>query len=367
MGTGMIGIGTGARWARGAGLLVVIAIVLLIRAGGASAQILVPVFAGSWSTSYPPSGGTGTLTLKVTDSSVGIAAVSALGGPPSGCSEPTLYYDGAYTTSGGDSGQVAGCTTDLSGLVLAGYYGGGPNGFHGSFSVSISCGDANRFSGTYDELSDGSTGNYAGMRSGRAQACVTDLPAPGTWNQSTEQATLAPGGSVEAPSPLLAPSQKQATVIVPLSQDDAIELVKKYGPRTPGDCIYVALASSTLNAYFGASFAGSIGFVDSLQTCLALLKLRATTRVAAASAGCKVIVAHITIGRRSGRTELDSARDRRPPLIVRCKRGPAGVVVHVRARTGSLRSLVGPRLRVGLYRSRKAHGSAQVAVTFQNH
>ena len=139
-----------------------LAVVQVIAVGSAAAETLPTLFAGGWSTSYPPNSGTGTLRLETTDPATGISALEAVGGPPAGCSAPTIYYRGSYTT-GSDYGKVAGCTTDLSGLALTAYYKSEPTERHGNFSVSTSCAEPNSFSGTYIELSEGGSTCSAGF------------------------------------------------------------------------------------------------------------------------------------------------------------------------------------------------------------
>ena len=349
-----------SRLLRRYGLVSVAAAILGVLPAGASAEALPTLFAGTWNTSYPPFSGTGTLTLQATDSETGISALVALGGPASGCSAPTVYYKGSYTAGGGEFGQVAGCTTDLAGLALTSYYGGASNGHHGNFSVSVTCGEPNGFSGTYNELLGETTGNYAGVRTGASQSCPgaasespvgsgstgggtagkTTIPAPAAWNQSTAEANLAPGATIETQSPPLTSSQERATVTVPMTQDDALALIAKNGPKKPGDCIYVALASARVGALFGAKLLIPIIFRDSFLQCMSLLDAPASSSATKSAASCNVAAVHLTEGKRRGRTYLESTHDRMAPLIVSCARGPAGVVVHVRTRHGSLRSIV---------------------------
>ena len=347
---------------------------------GASAEALPTLFAGTWNTSYPPFSGTGTLTLQATDSENGISALAVLGGPASGCSAPTVYYKGSYTAAAGEAGQVAGCTTDLAGLALTAYYGGASNGHHGNFSVSITCGEPDSFSGTYNELLGETTGNYAGLRTSASQSCPaggessgggtagkTTIPAPAAWNQSTAEATLAPGATIETQSPPLAPSQERATVTVPLKEADALALIAKNGPQKPGDCIYVGLASANVAAIYGLRFIIPFAFQEAFLECMSLLKSPAGASAAKAAASCDVAAAHVTQGTSRGRRYLEATHDRMPALIVSCARGRAGLAVHVRTRHGSLRSIVGSRLQVGLYRSRKAHVSTRIRVHFAAH
>lgn len=168
----MGGIGTSAWRRRRAWLAALVVGAALALSSPAAASLATP-FAGSWSTFS----GSGTLTLQITDATGGQAAVAALGGPSGGCTAPTAYYRGNYTSGDGDSGQVAACTTDPQGVQLGGWYGGGPNGRHGSFTISTTCADPNSFSGEYFEASDGSAGSYPGTRAGPPRPPCSTPPA----------------------------------------------------------------------------------------------------------------------------------------------------------------------------------------------
>jgi hypothetical protein len=84
---------------------------------------------------------------------------------------------------------------------------------------------------------------------------------------------------------------------------------------------------------------------------------------------CHTGAALLTEVARKGHRYLTSKSDPRPPLIVSCTRSANGLILHVqtRSRRQSLRSLVGPRLLLGLYRSPSAPGSTPVQATFAQH
>lgn len=56
--------------------------------------------------------------------------------------------------------------------------------------------------------------------------------------------------------------------------------------------------------------------------------------------------------------------DRSPPLAVTCERTASGTTIRVRAVKGTLRSIVGPRLDVGVYRSQTAEAAGAVSIRF---
>jgi hypothetical protein len=386
-----------------------LAVLAVLAPAASSAQGPAQVFAGSWSTF----GGTGTVNLQVTDATHGKAAFEAYSGGGAGCGAPTVWYVGSYT-AGSDSGQVVGCSNDLQGLSLIAWYKSGAGEQHGRFSVNVSCGNPNTFSGEYEERSTlpATTGQYPGTRTSaplgnpcesppsnnppsnntpsnntpsNATLSVQMVQPASGWNQPTAAANLPAGSGAVLASPQLGPAQQQATVTVPLDQKTAMALVASNGPRKPGDCIYVALSvTNDANAPVILSNLGHpieiprpnlapLTFAEVMTRCLNLLqelqpkavvqKLRAQ---AASAASCHTSAFVLTQMSRRGRRYLRATPGRKPALIVSCLREPSGVAVHVRTRSShqSLRSLVGPRLLVGLYRSRKALGSANVQATF---
>jgi hypothetical protein len=371
---------------------------LLVPAASASAEGPAQVFAGSWSTF----GGTGTLNLQVTNSTHGQEAFKYYSGGGTGCGAPTVWYVGAYT-AGSDSGQVAGCSNDLQGLSLIAWYKSGAGEQHGKFSVSVSCGNPNTFSGEYEERSTQptTTGQYPGARTSAALGNPCERPPSSSppssnptpsvhtavgWDRPTAATNLLAGWEALLGSPLLDPTQQQATVTVPLDQKTAMALVVKNGPRKPGDCIYLAVGRLLavqqeeevetpppvgypypISPAPADELPEALEFQTVMFTCLKLIqRLQAASRASVAAASCHTGAVALTHVSRRGRRYVKATPARKPALIVSCARGRNGVAMHIRtgSRRQSLRSLVGPRLLVGLHRSRKARGSANVQATF---
>jgi hypothetical protein len=115
-------------------------------------------FAGNWSTFA----GTGRLHLQVVDAATGQSAVAGYSGGSASCPSQTLYYgDGTYSVGQGqDVGRLAGCT-DGTGRHLIAWYRSDIGPQHGTISIDAGSDDTT-FSGTYKELSDGSSGAYEG-------------------------------------------------------------------------------------------------------------------------------------------------------------------------------------------------------------
>ena len=116
-------------------------------------------FAGVWITFS----GKGRLGLELVGASKGEKAVAfyrALSGPPATCKPSVAYYTGYYQVSG-DSGQIAGCTTDATGRELRAWYKSGAGEQHGTVDITVNSDDTS-FKGTYRELSNHSGGPYSG-------------------------------------------------------------------------------------------------------------------------------------------------------------------------------------------------------------
>jgi hypothetical protein len=139
-----------------------VVIVLVVGAFGTASAVsadLAHPFAGTWKTFS----GKGRLGLEVVSPSKGAKAVafySAVSGTPVTCRPSVVYYTGYYQVSG-DSGQIAGCTTDATGRELTAWYKSGAGEQHGTVDITINSDDTS-FKGTYRELSNHSEGSYSG-------------------------------------------------------------------------------------------------------------------------------------------------------------------------------------------------------------
>ncbi len=139
-------------------VVIVLVVCSLGTATAVSADAAHP-FAGAWITFS----GKGRVGLEVVSASKGEKAVafySALSGPPATCTPGVAYYTGYYQVSG-DSGQIAGCTTDATGRELKAWYKSGAGEQHGTVDITVNSDDTS-FKGTYRELSNHSGGSYSG-------------------------------------------------------------------------------------------------------------------------------------------------------------------------------------------------------------
>jgi hypothetical protein len=331
----------------------------------AGAESVPALFAGAWNTSYPPSSGTGTLNLQVSAEAQGQAAVAADGGPPGGCPAPTVYYTGSYT-SGSDSGQVAACTKDLQGLYLAGWYGGGPNGYHGRFDVNTGCGNLSSFSGTYNDAS-GSSGNYAGTRtSGPPQPCggsgtppsvpgITPISTPPSIGTPTLYEPPAPGADASYQLPKLAKNNRDL--------EGTISFVDNQGNPVEGPDLAAVEAQAERAGVLCYTLAASVSQRESNQN-YAEIDLRLPGFATCADAVSRVLAradelkrkraqgARATAAGRVCRLRVRGRRATHSPLRVRCTATATGLIVDIRPRSSrqTLAGVLGhhaPKLIVG--------------------
>jgi hypothetical protein len=176
-------------------------------------------------------------------------------------------------------------------------------------------------------------------------------------------------------------------VTAPLDEATAIALVAENGPRKPGDCIYAALGAT--NAFVSEPTTSHESereeaehrdaedlrqlllpqiFKATFVQCLGLLAQAPYAKGATATASRCHTSALVIKVRHTGKLLRRVGRDRKPPLTISCSIAPAGLRVHLATNGGRvLRSVVGPRLLVGLHRSRTATGSATVSASFSTH
>jgi hypothetical protein len=206
---------------------------------------------------------------------------------------------------------------------------------------------------------------------------------------SSIETTVPPGGSSAIGSPTLSPTMRSMTVdVAPVGDEDEdlfknMRVVLSLQP-TPGKrlltCInlYVAISGFEDDEY------APVDFSEDLQPLAALLLSaclhmaaevnRAAQQASAAAARCgrlatQVAATYTRVGRKYT-AEIDGTPTRlkkRARLKVACTRNGAGVRLKVRptARGKSLRSVVGRRLRLGVYNPLEASGSGHLKVTFR--
>lgn len=204
---------------------------------------------------------------------------------------------------------------------------------------------------------------------------------------------MPPGGNATVSSPTLPPDMRSATVDVvpaPGAGDDLLDnlqVVLSTQP-TPGKRLLMCIGLY-VNVAHGIDESAELQFPEQVHP-LAVLLLSAclhmaaeidrarqagTTRASAAAAACARVGTQVgatftRVGRGRYRATVDGTTARlraRGRLKVACSRRGAGMRLELRpaARGRSLRSVVGPRLQVGVYNPLDAAGSGRIGFTFR--
>jgi hypothetical protein len=211
---------------------------------------------------------------------------------------------------------------------------------------------------------------------------------------SSIETTVAPGGNASIASPTLPATMRSAKVdVVPVSPADddffgGMQVVLSLQP-TPGKRLLTCIGLY-INVAHGIDESVDLQFPEQVHP-LAVLLLAAcleqaaaidraaqqqarTSRATTAAAACKRLATQVgatyTRVGRNYRATIDGTPARlrrRSRLKVGCRRNGAGMTLTVRptARGRSLRSVVGSRLRLGLYNPLDAGGSASARLTFR--
>jgi len=217
-------------------------------------------------------------------------------------------------------------------------------------------------------------------------------PAAHASFPSSIETTVAPGGNATVSSPTLPPDMRSATVdVVPVgsgSNDffDSMQVVLSTLP-TPGKRL-LACIGLYINVAHGIDESVDLQFPEQVHP-LAVLLLSACLELAAqidragqasgaaafaaagtcARVGTQVGATFTRAGRGRYKATIDGTTTRlrtRGRLRIGCTRRGAGMRLKLRpvARGRSLRSVVGPRLQVGVYNSLDARGSGRLRFTF---
>ena len=217
------------------------------------------------------------------------------------------------------------------------------------------------------------------------------VPAAHASFPASIETTVAPGGNSTIGSPTLSPSMKSATVdVVPAKPGDEqffenMQVVLSLQP-TPGKRLLMCIGLY-INVAHGIDESVELQFPAQVHP-LAVLLLSACLEQAAqidraaqqaqgatsAAAKCHRLATQIgatftRVGKQYKATidGTPAKLKQRGRLKVTCKRKGAGLSLKVRpTRKGrSLRSIVGPRLQVGVYNPLEATGSGTLKVTFR--
>jgi len=218
------------------------------------------------------------------------------------------------------------------------------------------------------------------------------VPAAHASLPSSIETTVAPGGNSSIASPTLTPAMKSATVdVVPAEPDqeqffENMQVVLSLQP-SPGKRLLMCVGLY-VNVAHGIDESVELQFPEQVHP-LAVLMLSACLELAAqvdraaqqsardaASAAAKcgrmatqIGTTYTRVGRKYKATinGTPTKLKKRGRLKVTCKRKGAGFTMKMRpvAKGKSLRSVVGPRLRMGVYNPLDATGSGRVKVTFR--
>jgi hypothetical protein len=226
-------------------------------------------------------------------------------------------------------------------------------------------------------------------------AALLVVPAAHANFPSSIEATVAPGGNATVSSPTLPPSMRSATVdVAPAGASDEtffenMQVVLSTQP-SPGKRLLMCIGLY-INVAHGIDESVELQFPEQVHP-LAVLLLSACLEMAAqidraaqqslapsvpatsAAARCRRVGTQIgatfmRVGSKY-RATIDGTTAKlkqRGRLAVACKRKGAGMTLKLRptAKGKSLRSVVGPRLQLGVYNPLAATGSGRLKVTFR--
>lgn len=218
-------------------------------------------------------------------------------------------------------------------------------------------------------------------------------PAARASFPSSIEATVAPGGNAAISSPTLDPAMKSATVDIAPAQPadeqffDNMQVVLSLQP-SPGKRLLMCIGLY-INVAHGIDESVELQFPQQVHP-LAVLLLSACLEMAAqldraaaqraradagaAAAACSRLATQVSatftrVGRNYKATIDGTATRlrRRPRLQVACARKGSGLTLKVRPtnRSRTLRSVVGPSLRIGVYNPLATGGSGRLRVTFR--
>ena len=315
-------------------------------------------------------------------------------------------------SSGTLSGNIAGST--LTGTLV-----NNEASQSASFSITLAP-DGHSFSGTFT-IVGGSTGQWRSACSGGA--CLSNVappapPAPApvvppgvappaplspkllaasaAWGQAGPATVLAPGGGAIVPSPPIARNQREVTTTVAAERLTDFFLAITPVPKPPEPkkatralCVRAAvvIANEKKKLIGSIEYPGAtdddvlFAFVGSMLVCLDSFK-RAEERgllaapeptASAARPSCGVGAVGLTLRvdpkKRtiSYQTRRATRRDPLRRLRLSCKRSAGALTLRIRTRSRrtKLRQVIGKRLVLGVYRSAKASGTADVRTTFK--
>ncbi|HEU4701641.1 MAG TPA: hypothetical protein VFS37_04095 [Conexibacter sp.] len=223
-------------------------------------------------------------------------------------------------------------------------------------------------------------------------ATLLAAPAAHANFPASIETTVAPGGNATVSSPTLPPDMRSATVdVAPATPQDPffddMQVVLSTLP-TPGKRL-LACIGLYVNVAHGIDESVELQFPEKvhplavllLSACLELAAqidrarqagtARASTAVAAcARAGTQIGARFTRVGRGRWKATIDGTTGplrARGRLKVGCTRRGAGMRLKLRpAASGrSLRSVVGPRLQIGVYNPLDAGGSGRLRLTFR--
>jgi hypothetical protein len=220
------------------------------------------------------------------------------------------------------------------------------------------------------------------------------VPAAPAFDQPETVTDPPPGGSALVTSPALAAFGVVTAGVSGVSQTDLLiaaarhecfvnftknlfDQMKRTGPSDlkelaaewQANMIAMKFQSDTPESFPFRQLAQCVAFVDAVE---AVLKVSPSADIASAScpamAPIKLSISGSGAAGRLRSFHIGSANDKHEPLRVSCTRRAASLAISVAARSkhASLRTIVGPRLRIGIVRSRRDAAGGQLSVTFHH-
>jgi hypothetical protein len=210
----------------------------------------------------------------------------------------------------------------------------------------------------------------------------TVVPAPSGWDATTAAVGAVPGGAAVNTSPALGTAKQVTMVAAGLSVEDAVVLAglkhacyedfvsALFGIKEKGD--YRRAANGRLELYWERHVTSLSTALSNLALCLAIVEaLEAAASAAsvphaaphAARTGCRNVAVTASLNPRGRKPRIKSLHFGAGKLHVSCKTVPGAIAVTYKSSV-PLRTLVGPRLQVGVAFGKRDSAGEPVAFSY---